>query len=54
MNDARNRRIERFQRLLDDDKVYEARRESLALRPPPRELIEHVVDVVFVVPVPGS
>ena len=29
MNDARNRRIERFQRLLDDDKVYEALRESL-------------------------
>ena len=40
MNDARNRRIERFQRLLDDDKVYEALRESLALRPPPRELID--------------
>ncbi len=40
MNDARNRRIERFQRLLDDDKVYEALRESLALRPPPHELID--------------
>jgi hypothetical protein len=40
MNEERARQIERFKRLIDDDEIYQALRESLALRPPPSELID--------------
>jgi RNA polymerase sigma-70 factor, ECF subfamily len=40
MNEERARQIERFKRLIDDDDIYGALRESLALRPPPSELID--------------
>jgi RNA polymerase sigma-70 factor (ECF subfamily) len=43
MNEDRKRHIERVMNLIDDDKTYEALRESLALRPPPSELIDMFV-----------
>ena len=40
MNEERERHIQRFKSLMDDGNIYQALRESLALRPPPRELID--------------
>jgi RNA polymerase sigma factor (sigma-70 family) len=40
MNEERERHIQRFKRLIDDGEIYQALRESLALRPPPSELID--------------
>jgi len=39
MNEERERQIQRFKSLIDDGEIYQALRESLALRPPPKELI---------------
>lgn len=39
MNEEREHQIQRFKRLIDDGEIYEALRGSLALRPPPSELI---------------
>lgn len=39
MNEERERHIQRFKSLIDDGGIYQALRESLALRPPPSELI---------------
>ncbi len=39
MNDEREGQIQRFKSLIDNGEIYHALRESLALRPPPNELI---------------
>ncbi len=38
MNEERERQIQRFKSLIDNGEIYQALRESLALRPPPKEL----------------
>ena len=38
MNDERNQQIQRFKSLIDNGNIYQALRQSLALRPPPNEL----------------
>jgi RNA polymerase sigma factor (sigma-70 family) len=40
MNEERERQIQRLTRLFDEGESYQALRESLALRPPPKELID--------------
>lgn len=40
MSEERERQIQRLKRLMDDGEIYQALRESLALRPPPGELID--------------
>ena len=39
MNEEREHQIQRFKNLIDNGEIYQALRESLALRPPPKELI---------------
>jgi RNA polymerase sigma factor (sigma-70 family) len=43
MNEDRERQIQRFKNLIADGEVYQALRESLALRPAPSELIHLIV-----------
>jgi RNA polymerase sigma factor (sigma-70 family) len=43
MDDERPRHIERFKRLIDEGEIYQALRESLAVRPPPSELVGHFI-----------
>jgi RNA polymerase sigma factor (sigma-70 family) len=43
MNADRERHIQKFKSLIDDGAIYRALRESLALRPPPSELIDRFV-----------
>jgi hypothetical protein len=43
MSEERERQIERFTRLMEGDRVYQALRESLALRPPPPGLIDRLL-----------
>ena len=43
MREERERQIERFTRLMEGDRVYQALRESLALRPPPVGLIDRLL-----------
>lgn len=40
MNEEREHRIEKVKSLIDNGEIYQAMRESLALRPPPPELID--------------
>ena len=41
MNEDRERQIEKFKSLIDSGEIYQAFRGSLALRPPPSELVGH-------------
>jgi hypothetical protein len=40
MNEDRERQIQRLKSLIDDGEIYQALRESLALRPPPSALVD--------------